>query len=175
MATTAVRTERLKLGLAVSAPGSEPAPVELDAPADTSVGAVIEALAHAVDVEADDVVLERTGRRLPREADLAEVGLRHGDSLVLDGAPSRRGPGPPVDFEVAVVGGPAAGTRFPLAPGTHLLGRDETWAFSIDDPALSSRHLRLRLAEDGGLTVEDLGSRNGTRVEGAALAARAGL
>jgi FHA domain len=35
---------------------------------------------------------------------------------------------------------------------------------AADDPALSRRHALLRRADDGGYTIEDLGSTNGTEV-----------
>jgi S-DNA-T family DNA segregation ATPase FtsK/SpoIIIE len=173
MATVTERAERLTLRLAVGVPGRPVRPVELEAPADTTVGAVVEALAHELSVEADELVLERTGRRLPRDAELADAELRHGDRLVLsgahDGARPRRGRAAPAQLELAVVGGPAAGRRFPLAPGAHVVGRGEDCAVRLDDAALSARHLRVRVSDDGAVTVADLGSRNGTRLEGAAL------
>jgi DNA segregation ATPase FtsK/SpoIIIE, S-DNA-T family len=173
MATVVGRADRLALRLAVSAPGRAPTPVELDAPADATVGAVLEAIAHALGVDAEEIVLERTRRRLPRDAELAEAGLRHGDRLALTGshdtAPPRRR-GAATDLELAVVGGPAAGHRFPLTPGAHVVGRGDGCAVQLDDPALSGRHLRLRVGDDGSVAVEDLGSRNGTRLEGATLA-----
>jgi len=174
MVTTAGPTERLALRLAVSSAGQEPTPLELDAPADATLGAALEAIAHALGVDADEVLLDRTGRRLPRDVELAEIGLRHGDRLVLTGSHDRarsRRRIAAADLELAVVGGPAAGHRFPLTPGDHVLGRDDGCAIRLDDPALSGRHLRLRVGDDSGVTVEDLGSRNGTRLEGATLAA----
>jgi hypothetical protein len=42
---------------------------------------------------------------------------------------------------------------------------------AADDPALSRRHAVLRRAAGGGYTIEDLGSTNGTEVNGRALAA----
>ncbi len=46
---------------------------------------------------------------------------------------------------------------------------------AADDPALSRRHARLVRhddADDGGYTIEDLGSTNGTEVNGRPIAAR---
>jgi pSer/pThr/pTyr-binding forkhead associated (FHA) protein len=40
---------------------------------------------------------------------------------------------------------------------------------AADDPALSRRHALLRRADDGGYTIEDLGSTNGTEVNGRQL------
>jgi DNA segregation ATPase FtsK/SpoIIIE, S-DNA-T family len=173
MATVVGRADRLALRLAVSAPGRTPTPVELDAPADATLGGALEAIAHSLGVDADEVVLERTARRLPRDAELAEIGLRHGDRLVLTGSQDRaRRPRrvAAAALELAVVGGPGAGHRFPLTPGDHVVGRDDGCAVQLDDPALSGRHVRLRVGDDGAVTVEDLGSRNGTRLEGASLA-----
>src|SRR5687767_6776617 len=125
MVTTAARTERLALRLAVSVPGQAPVPLELDAPADATLGGALEAIAHSLGADADEVVLERTARRLPRDAELTEIGLRHGDRLVLTGSQDRA-PRPrrvaPAGLELAVVGGPAAGHRFPLTPGDHVVG-----------------------------------------------------
>src|SRR6266545_1351361 len=177
MAIATGRVERLTLRLAVSVAGRDPAPVELDAPGDTTVGAVVEALAHAVGVEAEEIVLGRTGRRLPREAQLGDVALRHGDRLFLtgshDGGRQRPRSMAPAPLELAVVGGPDAGRSFSLTPGDHVVGRDEGCAVRLDDPALSNRHLRLRVSDDGTVTVADLGSRNGTQLEGAALMSEA--
>ncbi len=57
--------------------------------------------------------------------------------------------------------------RFRLAIGATLVaGRDLGCDVPILDPAVSRRHARLS-ADAGGLTLEDLGSRNGTWVNGA--------
>jgi S-DNA-T family DNA segregation ATPase FtsK/SpoIIIE len=70
---------------------------------------------------------------------------------------------------LTVVGGPEAGREFPLSSGDLVVGRAPGCAVRLVDPALSSRHLRLRVNGDG-VTVTDLASRNGTRLEGATLA-----
>ncbi len=57
-----------------------------------------------------------------------------------------------------------SGQFFPI-PGTLLVGREQDCDLIIDDKLLSRHHARLRL-EDGALTVEDLGSANGTFVNG---------
>lgn len=50
-----------------------------------------------------------------------------------------------------------------------VLGRARRFVdHCIDDPTLSRRHLRLR-ASDGGVVAEDLGSSNGSAVEGVSL------
>jgi len=55
------------------------------------------------------------------------------------------------------------GGRATVSPGVHVLGRDHEAEVVIDATTVSRRHARLTVAE-GGLTLEDLGSRNGTWV-----------
>ena len=43
-----------------------------------------------------------------------------------------------------------------------VIGRDDSCDVVLDDTAVSRRHLRLDLSEDGGCQVIDLGSKNGT-------------
>jgi predicted component of type VI protein secretion system len=61
--------------------------------------------------------------------------------------------------------GPTAGQRFELARRSLIVGRDPVCDLAIDDVEVSRRHARL-LAQGGGYTVEDLGSTNGTFVNG---------
>jgi hypothetical protein len=54
---------------------------------------------------------------------------------------------------------------YELGPTEFVVGRSETCQIALDDPLVSRRHATLRV--DGGvLLVEDLGSRNGVRVNG---------
>jgi DNA-binding winged helix-turn-helix (wHTH) protein len=52
-----------------------------------------------------------------------------------------------------------------LSDGENVLGREPTVAFWIDLNSVSRRHARIVVA-DGAATIEDLGSRNGTFVNG---------
>ena len=56
------------------------------------------------------------------------------------------------------------GKRLPLQPGENILGRDEA-DIHIDSPTVSRRHARIRISE-GEAVLEDLGSKNGTFVNG---------
>jgi len=56
-------------------------------------------------------------------------------------------------------------TRHPLAPGDHLVGSAPEAQVRIASPAVSRRHARLSVAPEG-VRIEDLGSRNGTRIDG---------
>jgi FHA domain len=54
--------------------------------------------------------------------------------------------------------------------GELVLGRADDVSLRIEATSLSRRHARFIVDEDGALTVEDLGSHNGTRVGGVAIA-----
>jgi len=69
------------------------------------------------------------------------------------------------EFMLEIVEGPEAGRRIPLA-GPLELGRDPTvGAPLLQDELISARHVRVTPLADGA-RVEDLGSRNGTFVNG---------
>ncbi|HEX4458011.1 MAG TPA: sigma 54-interacting transcriptional regulator [Polyangia bacterium] len=70
-------------------------------------------------------------------------------------------------FTLNVLGDTLFATHaLPLA-GEALIGRSSDAAISIDDPSISRRHALIRTGER--LTIEDLGSVNGTRVGGQRL------
>lgn len=58
-----------------------------------------------------------------------------------------------------------ADRRVELAPGESVVGRHPSADILIDSTGASRRHVRLRL-DDSGLWAEDLGSANGTFVNG---------
>lgn len=55
-----------------------------------------------------------------------------------------------------------------LAEGSHLVGRDRDCAVRIDSATLSRHHARIVVTSDMA-TIEDLGSKNGTHVNGKRL------
>ncbi|MGN6333288.1 MAG: FtsK/SpoIIIE domain-containing protein [Motilibacteraceae bacterium] len=66
---------------------------------------------------------------------------------------------------LAAVAGPAAGTVLPLLPGQRTLGRSTSCSLPLPDPDCSRLHAVLDIAPSGVL-VRDLGSTNGTEVDG---------
>lgn len=121
------------------------------------------------------------------------IALRPGDSLDLGGIEARlagitavapacagEGMGPltpandelgattvrPVvpDFVLCAVSGSAFGRHVPVR-GTVTFGRAPECTVSADEPGLSRLHARL-LAGDGGLVLEDMGSSNGSFING---------
>ena len=59
--------------------------------------------------------------------------------------------------------------RYPLRPGSTAIGRSEDNDVVVLDPQVSRHHARIRLAGDV-CSLEDLGSANGTRVNGEPVA-----
>jgi DNA-binding winged helix-turn-helix (wHTH) protein len=53
----------------------------------------------------------------------------------------------------------------PLEEGENILGRDPSARGSIPDASLSRRHARISIDETGA-SIEDLGSKNGTYIDG---------
>lgn len=77
--------------------------------------------------------------------------------------PVPRAASPAVTPNGLVLEGP--GIAIPLNAGPLLVGRDPASQVIIDDPSVSRLHARLNIRPDG-LWVEDLGSSNGTLING---------
>ncbi|MGH2536868.1 MAG: FHA domain-containing protein [Candidatus Promineifilaceae bacterium] len=74
----------------------------------------------------------------------------------------------PSAYQLVVREGPQAGQTFPLAADSVTIGRDPMADVIIDDVEVSRLHARLSRTEDGW-EVADLGSTNGTFVDGGRL------
>lgn len=68
-------------------------------------------------------------------------------------------------FLLIMTNGPMAGQQVMLDKPSFVLGRDPAGDVVIDDGEVSRRHARL-IAQSGGYAIEDLGSTNGTFVDG---------
>jgi S-DNA-T family DNA segregation ATPase FtsK/SpoIIIE len=109
--------------------------------------------------------------RLADDLPLTAPELGHGAVLGLGG------PVPGVDrrssssaLELRVVGGPDAGRAVPLGQGRHVIGRGSEVSVRLDDPDVSRRHVAVQVG-GGAITVADLGSTNGSRLDEDVLAA----
>lgn len=71
-------------------------------------------------------------------------------------------------FLLKVTAGPNSGAEFPLQLGqTYVLGKDPDHCDLIfQDLSVSRRHAQVHVSEEGVVTIEDLGSRNGTLLAG---------
>jgi hypothetical protein len=73
-----------------------------------------------------------------------------------------------VTYQLAMRSGPTPGKSIELSGEEIKIGRDPGNDISIKDPEISRVHARL-LAQAGGYVIEDLGSTNGTFVNGQRL------
>jgi hypothetical protein len=74
------------------------------------------------------------------------------------------------ELKLVVVDGPDAGTEFDIS-GAAVIGRDPSSGIVLDDPESSRRHASVSVSGDT-VTVEDLGSTNGTYVSGERITAQ---
>ncbi len=65
-----------------------------------------------------------------------------------------------------VLAGHSVGKLFRLEPGELIIGRSTDSSIPLDDDGVSRQHARLVCTEEGIVTISDLGSTNGTWVEG---------
>lgn len=91
-----------------------------------------------------------------REATRAAAAALLRDAAAGDPAPS--------GLHLVVLSGPAAGARHALE-GDLTIGRGRRARLVLPDPAASRVHARVRVGPDGA-RIEDLGSKNGVRVNG---------
>lgn len=70
---------------------------------------------------------------------------------------------PPLAYLI-IKKGDRIGKEYPLAAGMNTIGRDTDNTISIEDPALSGRHLKLWKNENDKFLINDLASTNGTYV-----------
>ena len=68
-------------------------------------------------------------------------------------------------MKLEITSGPDAGSTIEPAGESYKVGREDV-DFLLADEEVSRQHFELRTLPDGGVEVNDLGSRNGTRVDG---------
>ena len=105
------------------------------------------------------------GGRSPTFDDFEEEVTSVGKLPVLDGKTK-----PPVAVRdrgtFTVVSGPSAGAIYSLVAAENVIGRGKECAIRIIDAGISRRHARVMRQAPGQYAVEDLGSSNGTFVNG---------
>ncbi|MCF3965370.1 FHA domain-containing protein, partial [Streptomyces fuscigenes] len=167
----------MQIRLTVLAPGraGSACDVLVTAPAGTALAAVASGLATAVlgpDTPGTTVLYAGRERLDDRRAALGVPPLVDGAVLSL-GAPGedeiRVTPDQEPAAQLRVVAGPDAGGVHLLHGGRVVIGRSADADVPLDDPDVSRLHCAVTLAPDGTAAVADLGSTNGTTVEGAAV------
>ncbi|MGW6918872.1 FtsK/SpoIIIE domain-containing protein [Kitasatospora sp. NPDC054939] len=146
--------------------------VLVTAPVGTALGSVAGALAGAVGVRgpraATHVHLYAGAHRIDEHTLLGHPPLLDGAVLSLN-EPDPTADDPDEDTaaaELRVVGGPDAGGVHRLHGREIRVGRSGDADVPLDDPDVSRIHLALHLADDGRIAVRDLGSTNGTTLDG---------
>src|SRR4051794_26157494 len=113
------------------------------------------------------------GRVVSSAARVVDAGLYEGAVLALrpDGRAARIRAG----LELVVLAGPDAGRTFALGAGRWPIGRDATNRIVLHDETISRAHAELELDEQGTGRIIDLGSANGTYVDGLEVDGEAAL
>lgn len=137
--------------------------LEVTAAPDTSVASVLASLPIHVGGRTCYV----GAAPLDPDATITDTPLVSGDTISVGVA----GPDPRALPEGAVgglrvVAGPDAGLVAWLAPGTHTMGRDPHAGVRLGDREVSRRHTQVEVFPQGRASVVDLGSANGTTVDG---------
>ena len=134
--------------------------------------ATVADLARALDPQGRERPLLVGGRLAdPDLGLLREAGLYEGAIVELGpvtGSPVPPPPPPPgqAPTELVVVNGIDSGRRYPLPRGAVLVGRNQECDVVLDHGSVSRPHARLTVTRDGQVTVQDLGSHNGTALDG---------
>ncbi|MGW0542077.1 FHA domain-containing protein [Streptomyces griseoincarnatus] len=155
--------------------------VLVTAPAGTALAAVASALASAVSGgdgssgSSGAPVLYAGDQRLDAQrCTLGEPPLIDGAVLAV-GAPGEPEPHPELDAaptRLHVVAGPDAGGVHLLHGGEIRIGRSADADVPLDDPDVSRLHCAVTVGSDGRVSVADLGSTNGTTLDGRPVGAR---
>ncbi|MGN6634673.1 MAG: FHA domain-containing protein, partial [Oryzihumus sp.] len=163
----------MEIRLSVVAPAGAGVPVDVAVrtPPGATAADLGPALAEASGYAGRSPSLFVDGVGLPGDHPVGSPPLLEGALVTLDDPGMRDPSGVPGVLELHVVSGPDCGQVHRLPPGEHVVGRGAEAAIRIEDPDLSRRHARITVRH-AGVTVEDLGSTNGTVVDGDPLAGR---
>ncbi|WP_128817612.1 FHA domain-containing protein [Streptomyces sp. S063] len=167
----------MQIRLTVLAPRSGQTPartcdVLVTAPAGTALAAVASQLAAAVSgpessLGGGAVVLFAGRERLDgHRIALGEPPLVDGAVLSLQVPGEDEATDDAVPAQLHVVAGPDAGGVHLLHGGQIRIGRSADADVPLDDPDVSRLHCAVSVADDGRVTVADLGSTNGTSLDG---------
>ncbi len=98
----------------------------------------------------------------PSIPDSAEKTIIRAEGELEDSTPQRPQYPPPYFI---ILEGPRTGARFPLKDGANIIGRAPGNEIRLDDQSVSRQHAEVSKTPSGWM-VKDLGSKNGTTVNG---------
>lgn len=167
----------MQIRLTVLAPRSGQTParacdVLVTAPAGTALATVASGLAAAVSgpdgsLGSGAVVLFAGRERLDAQRSaLGEPPLVDGAVLSLQAPGEDESTDDAVPAQLHVVAGPDAGGVHLLHGGQIRIGRSAEADVPLDDPDVSRLHCAVTVSDDGRVSVADLGSTNGTSLDG---------
>ncbi|MEU4260309.1 FHA domain-containing protein [Streptomyces argenteolus] len=173
----------MQIRLTVLAPRSGQTPartcdVLVTAPAGTALAAVASSLAAAVTGPENSLgggaaVLYAGRDRLdPQRCSLGEPPLVDGAVLSLQLPGENEAADDAVPARLHVIAGPDAGGVHLLHGGQIRIGRSAEADVPLDDPDVSRLHCAVTVSEDGRVSVADLGSTNGTSLDGTEIGHR---
>ncbi|ARQ70407.1 FtsK/SpoIIIE domain-containing protein [Streptomyces marincola] len=146
--------------------------VEVTAPAGTALAGLLGSLAAtAAPGTAPPGAVFCEGVRVDPQAVLGAPPLVDGAVLSFH-RPVGEPVGGPTRATLLVVAGPDAGGVHLLRGGEARIGRSAEADIPLDDPDVSRAHCAVALSPDGSVTVRDLGSTNGTLLNGAPVRSR---
>ncbi|MFJ1745950.1 FHA domain-containing protein [Streptomyces sp. NPDC088116] len=143
--------------------------VLVTAPAGTALAAVASGLATAAagpDTSGTVVLYSGRERLDAQRRTLGEPPLIDGAVLSLQVPGEDDAPAEDAAVQLHVVAGPDAGGVHLLHGGRVRIGRSADADVPLDDPDVSRLHCAVTVGEDGRVSVADLGSTNGTTLEG---------
>ncbi|MBB1243921.1 FHA domain-containing protein [Streptomyces durbertensis] len=121
----------------------------------------------------EPVAVYAGGRRLdPQRQVVGEPPLVDGAVISLHGPADEPASPTPGGLRLEAVAGPDSGGVYLLHAGRVRIGRSAEADVVLDDPDVSRLHCVVSVAADGGVSVADLGSTNGTTIEGAPVGER---
>ncbi|WP_405780317.1 FHA domain-containing protein [Streptomyces sp. NBC_00859] len=157
-----------------SASGTRSCDVLVTAPAGAALATVASGLATAVagpeGPGSGSVVLYAGGHRLDlQRSALGEPPLVDGAVLSLQVPADEADGGDDSATQLHVVAGPDAGGVHLLHGGRIRIGRSAEADVPLDDPDVSRMHCTVTVEQDGRVSVTDLGSTNGTTLDGSGV------
>jgi DNA segregation ATPase FtsK/SpoIIIE, S-DNA-T family len=143
--------------------------VALEVDEEATAGAVADALADWLKGEptGESWQLVTSGSEVAVDRRFIDSSIVHGQRVSLRKAAAAQAHPTGGGLTLKIVDGPDAGNRYALIQGTNEIGRSPGAEVPLTDPSVGWNHARIVVTDDA--VVTDLGSKNGTYIDGRAL------